>query len=292
MISFHIVSYNKTKHLINAVESIRNQENLDYEILILECGDDQDNIKAFLRYRDGLEDEDKILYFPNGNLGLAGGLNWLHTIQNSATRYIVEMNEDMFFDLDCIHKMVERLNDSSIGLVCANLVEGGLFDKLNPRTVDLHKFYQTPLHETSYIEPHLPYVLTEWFYEKLSHFDVWSNQMPLPFNKYGGIWDESIDPFNIGWHADWDIYQRVVGLGKKIVIQEDAWAYHYGSCSGGPLNAANPLAVKVSQCNYQLKYGTISREPVPIIKHSIESCYPRYPISTIQEMPKYSRNPL
>lgn len=291
MISIHIVSYNKPRFAINTVQSILNQKLGfgKYEIFVLECGDWVTHAPVINEYLDKLllNESDSIFWFGNvGNLGLAGGLNYLHLQQTRSVDYIVEMNEDMLFAPFAIENMVAALeSDPKIGLACANLVNGGLgYDRHNPKPEDVDDFAKRYTDKEpsklNYNGSNLPYAIRESFYQELASFDVW-NDAALPFNTYDGIWDESIDPYKVGWYADWDIYQRVIGLGKEKVIVENAHCYHYDHCSGADLDAALPTWTVIPKQNFILKYGSEEK----VTEWVRRAKPPQYPLKAVGALP-------
>lgn len=281
MISVHIVSYNKSGHAINAVQSVLNQKlgYGRYEILLLECGSDLANIRKFWEYFNSLRPIDSlsIRYFCGlGNLGLSAGLNFLGHVSHTDTTYIVQLNEDMFFAPNAVENLIAALQSNpSLGLACSNMINGGLYDRSEPKVEDVEDFARRytdsePM-KLGMDASNLPWAISINFYRALSTFDVWTT--PHRFNKYPGIWDESIDPFGMGWSADWDIHNRVIGIGRHPAIVENAHVYHYDHTSGSFLDQNIPDWTWSATTNYKTKYGSFEKG-LPIVRRERPDTYP------------------
>jgi GT2 family glycosyltransferase len=257
MISVHIVSYNNSLHTINAVRSVfQTVQESPVEVLVIECGSLLENQIFFEDYRRRDKDV-RLKYISNmGNLGLAGGLNYLASIQSPHTKYVVELNNDMFFGPGALDKMMQAAQDPTIGLVGCTLICTG-FDRRNPKKADVDSFASTHASDNNPPKPafgasNLPWLLPIDFFNELKDRDAWDP--PVKLNRYPGIWDEVMDPYLTGWCADWDVHNRVLACGRQVVVLENAFAYHYDHCSIESLGEDTSWQ-KPAVRNYILKYG-------------------------------------
>ena len=276
MVSIHIVAYKKPQHLINCVASIlQTVKQHSFEILVLECGNDPAGQEVF---REWLPAQPVIRYITDqGNLGLAAGLNYLSTVQHPSTRYIVELNDDMFFGPQALDTLVQALQtDPQLGVACCQLVNGELYDRLTPRVEDVQDFAKrypgAAEPGIAYGGSNMPWLMSRTFYEQLRQVDVWVPA--LPGNRFPGIWDEGIDPMLTGWCADWDIHNRITACGRSVAVVDGIAAYHYDHCSCSELDAAQPGWQQVAVENYIAKYGPLadmrvygmSSKGLPVVK--------------------------
>jgi GT2 family glycosyltransferase len=272
MLSIRIVSFNKTPHLINAVTSIlHSQLDIPFEILVFEGGDDIQNQAKFMIHMGGNQDgsfcrDNRISYFCNmGNFGLAKGLNFLHTQSSKETKYIVELNEDMFFHPMALQNLVKACRFcANIGLFSSQMQNGSFYPQMEPQLSHIADFADRnkslPEFKLGLGASNLPWCMSIDFYNQLRMVDVWNDTQPLPFNAYPGIWDESID-HRAGWVADWCVHNRARSI-KEVAIVENALVYHYDHCSGNELDKANPTWTHTPVSNYVIKWGKFEKNIV------------------------------
>lgn len=287
MISVHIVSYNNAKHTINAVDSALRNSNIEVQVLVLENGSNQQEIETFLKWKSLIKDP-RIRYFHGiGNLGFSGGVNFLAAARSPEATHIVEMNNDMIFGTYSLGRMFSVLElNPTIGVVCATLTNGGLYDRAYPTLAHVGDFLirtnQPMADKTIPIGgSNVPWMMSVDFFEQLRLVDVFDP--PLPFNKYPGVWDESIDPKLAAWCADWDVHNRILHTGKQVAVLPGAKVYHYEHCSIDSLGDSSWQQFAVA--NYVLKYGPrgnmnqfgMESKGLPMIKKSIPSGYPVCP---------------
>jgi hypothetical protein len=278
MISIRIVSYNNPKHTINAVQSILDSEiDMPYEILVFENGDRkyEDHFLNYLHKNFGKH----IQYmFGYGNIGFCKAIGFLHQQSNPETKYIVEMSEDMFFHPLALRNLLECLRNSpQIGLASANMVNGALYPKHDPQPEHIVGFadrYKTlPPQKLAVGLSNMPWMMSIDFYNKMRQTDVWSDAPPLPFNKYPGIWDESICPLS-AWTGDWDCEVRAKSL-LEVALVENAMVYHYDHVASSKLDREQPAWVVPAEYNYILKHGKLDKYVKFQKKHFPVGRYPQ-----------------
>jgi len=283
MVSIHIVSYNNSRHTINAVHSILRTAKPPYEVLVLECGDNEENKQVF---REWMRESgtDSVRYVDSmGNLGFSGGCNYLAEIQNPQTTFVVELNNDMFFAPSALENLQLALEgDPALGAACCSLTSG-LYSRTNPSTQDVLDFGKRyamvpPRAAVSYGGSNVPWMMSIGFFQQLRVMDVFAPA--LPFNKFKGVWDESIDPHLAAWCADWDVHNRILACGKQVAVLGNALAYHYEHCSIDSFSDTSWQKASVE--NYILKYGPIAdmrqygmhSKGLPCIRKPIPDGYP------------------
>ena len=292
------MSYNKSVHACNAVYSILRYSPRDLEptIQLLECGESLENINWFLKALPGLAPlyQGNRMFFGDvlryhcgmGNLGFSDGFNYCASRGEPADAYIM-LNEDMFFGPHCVEELILGLRDN-IGLACCNLTNGGLFDRRNPKLTDVEDFASAnrahyPHTEVKGANP--PWIVTRKLWETLSQHDVWEDCC-LPLNRYPGAMDAAIDPYRVGWYADWDFFNRVRSLGLNTVVVESAHCYHYSNSSGSEKDERYPGWRQIPIINYGVKYGVfilvenMGLKELPVIKK------PQYPWWPLRELPR------
>jgi len=257
-ICFQITSYNKSKYLMNAVESILCYCPFPYEILISEGHGDPINQKEFTSHLSFIGNPRQVQYYPTGwGLGFARTYNWLsETKMSPEATIIIQLSEDMFFAPTTIRDLIEVALKPEIGIATCN-AQSGMFDRLNPKSSDVDNFAkaysQSPQPATYGEAGSFPFCMRRDVWELLKVTDVWDDRT-LPKNKFKGAFDEGIDPSPYGWHQDWDIIARLGGLSLKRACLEHAFIYHYDHVSCENADKAHPGWTEWARRNYFTKY--------------------------------------
>ena len=246
---------------MNALASIL-ESDIDppLEVLMYEGGGSDDMHKKF----DYLcKVYPQIQYFHGlGNIGWCKAIGFLHQQSYPETKYIVEMSEDMMFHPLAIRNLLECLHNSpQIGLASSNMINGGLYPKNDPQPEHIADFaerYKTlPPQKLALGLSNMPWMMSIDFYNQMRQTDVWSDAPPLPFNKFPGIWDESICTRS-GWRCDHDVDVRARSLGE-IALVENAMVFHYDHVASSKLDTELPSWIIAPDANFLLKYGKLEK---------------------------------
>ena len=262
MVSFQIISYNKSRYLINAVTSILKFCPEPFEILVYEGHPSEENKKVFEDFIVSDSAWKPIQYFPRGdNLGYAKGHNWLSTIANPDADVMIQLSEDMFFGPNTIRHLLNQIRGNpQIGIISADAAPI-MFDRFNPSPLDVDKFADANQAQTFafYVwGSGFPFCMKTETWRKLMDIDVWEDRC-LPFNSFPGAFDEAIDPSPMGWASDWDLIARLRPLGlRKAVLTQDH-IYHYDHVSGQELDTKHSGWTQWALDSYFRKHPTANR---------------------------------
>ena len=240
VISFQIISYNKSRYLINAVESILDSCPEEYEITIYEGHPDEKNKQEFMDWLE-MNDRGNIEYLADGsNLGYCRAYNWISEEKMSPKADVmIQLSEDMFFGQYTITNLLYVIRHCPhVGIVSADAAPT-MFDRFNPQLSDVQKFrdaFREPQRPSFIYGSGFPFCMKVETWNKLKNIDVWDDGRCLPYNDYKGAFDEAIDPSPMGWASDWDLIARLKPLGLRKAVLDREWIYHYDHVSGNELD--------------------------------------------------------
>ena len=112
MISVYITNYNYGQFITEAIESVLSQENVDFELLIIDDGSTDNSKEIIERYRE--KDKVTIIYQQNKGLNITNNI----ALQLANGKYIMRLDADDYLEPDALYKLSQPLEaDSTIGLV-------------------------------------------------------------------------------------------------------------------------------------------------------------------------------
>lgn len=121
LVSILLLNYNNQGDTIDCIESLKEIEYSNYNILLVDNSSNDDSAKQFKhKYRDI-----EIVVTPE-NLGYTGGINYgLKILSNTDTDYILIINNDTLVEKDFLCYMVEgmELNKNAAAACCTILEE-------------------------------------------------------------------------------------------------------------------------------------------------------------------------
>lgn len=111
-VSILMPTYNDSKYIVRALDSIMEQTYKDYEILICNDGSIDNTYDVIMEYKNKYDKEDKIKYFYQDN---ADQLNAIITLTKYITgEYIYILHsDDMLYNKDTIKRMITYMNNNS-----------------------------------------------------------------------------------------------------------------------------------------------------------------------------------
>lgn len=235
-----IVTYNNPKYFRNAFLSLIacDRYGFDLEVFAVEGGS-QDSYNQAL---DATKDRGRAYVSHLENPGWAGGCNYLASlaIEKKCT-HLLQTNDDIIYAPSFLQNMVEGFkepNTEFVGTEPSGLsrIEGNRLSPTEKDIEDWAKVYSPTERRYGDVGGNnsaAPWILSTRAWQEASQIDVWIDSPPLPFNKYQGAIDESIDPYLAGWCTDWDFLLRVETLGYRMGMCNEAGALHYGGITSG-----------------------------------------------------------
>lgn len=114
LISVIIPSYNSSKYILKAIESVLNQTYKHIELIIVDDGSSDDTKEVLAKYSD------KIIYYYQENRGPAAARNI--GVSLSSGYYVAFLDADDYWDITKLEKSINIFNNSKdVGIVCCNL---------------------------------------------------------------------------------------------------------------------------------------------------------------------------
>jgi GT2 family glycosyltransferase len=202
IVSVVIVNYNGIKLLKAIIESLRKNSFKSYETIIVDNNSD-DGSQEFVKknYKNIKLVENK------ENLGYSGINSGL---KHCNGKYILFLNNDMEIEKNCIKKLVEVLDDDSIGMAAPKLISYYNKNIISGGTWLSRAFYNGHINGGNVSGKRaIPYLGVGMIRKNI-------------VDKYGYLFDP--DYFLYG--EDVDLGLRIRLLGKKVLFADDAVLYH------------------------------------------------------------------
>lgn len=111
IVSCVILNYNDSPTTIKLVESVKKYSLLDYIVVVDNCSTD-DSWKNLQNYKS--EKIHVIQTFKNGGYGAGNNFGLRYSSECLKADYSIVANPDVFFDEDCIRKMLQTFEDDSL----------------------------------------------------------------------------------------------------------------------------------------------------------------------------------
>ncbi len=186
-ISVIIPAYNQSRYLAAAVQSVLDQTNQDFEMIIVDDGSTDQTRQVAASF-----DDPRLRYIYKENAGLSAARNT--GIRNSNGNYLTFLDSDDLFTLRKLELLAERLNgDPELGFVAGKAI---LIDQNgNP----LGKIFDQPP----------PDDLSDLLY--WNPFHVCSVMVRREWQEIAGMFDESLRAYE-----DWDMWLRLARLGCRM----------------------------------------------------------------------------
>jgi GT2 family glycosyltransferase len=219
-----IVSYDNPEQLELCLESVwRRTSYPDFEVIVVENGADA-TASAFLAAEEARRDRLSVLR-PGRNLGFARANNAAVTAAADC-EYVVLLNDDTVVTDGWLGRLVEHLQDESIGLVGPVTNWAG-----NEAKIEV---------EYDGIDGMDGFAAARTEHHRGESFDIAVLAMYCVamraslFERLGGL-DER---FEVGMFEDDDFAKRVRGEGLRVVCAEDVFVHHWGRTSFAKLDEA------------------------------------------------------
>ena len=223
------------------IESLINSNTtFRYDVILVDNNSpDQEEARAFYA---GLDDFNILVKRNRENIGFPKACNY--GARRKTSPLILFLNSDIILDADCLELMVREMDNPNIGVVGARL--------LFPEDVGNLQQVIRPANKVQHIglscdaRVRIKHPLSGWDKE---HKKVMSVRQAFAvtgacmltrrslFSAVGGF-DEQ---YGMGTYEDVDFCMAVRELGKEIIVQPRAWAYHYTGASAETYNQGFPL---------------------------------------------------
>lgn len=218
-ISVILVTWNGEHLLQSHLDSICNQKEVDYELIIIDNNSTDDSANVIKRFKSKYRNLDIKYIFSKENTGTALGSNL--GISHASGEYIFWISNDMEFDQSCLKHLLNKMKSTPECGICtprmnklinnklSNIIDsiGGKLDFLaNPMSVGINKVY----------------VSDEYKNDKIffSYGGALFIRTKLAFKTSG--YDERY--FTLG--DDIDLSWRVQLLGYSILSEKKSLLYH------------------------------------------------------------------
>ncbi|GAA4828604.1 hypothetical protein GCM10023310_01830 [Paenibacillus vulneris] len=217
LVSIVIVTFNNWNFTKQCLESLFNNNtypNTEY-IIVDNASSDETRLELSKLKHPRL----KLIFSPK-NLGFSGG-NSLGC-QSATGKYIILLNNDTILTENWIERLIRPLNENSeigmVGPVSNSVGNDQMLDFFQGTSQngpdvewlrDFYYFYDNKMRHTNLLGFYCVAIRRE-VYDKVGDLDT---------------------AFGIGMFEDDDYCERVLSLGYKLAIIEDAFVYHHGSVS-------------------------------------------------------------
>lgn len=112
MITVYITNYNYGNYIEEAIESVLQQQEVDFELLIIDDGSTDNSRDIIERYRSN--DKTTIIYQQNKGLNITNNI----ALQLANGEYIMRLDADDYLAQGALHKLsIQLIQDQTIGLV-------------------------------------------------------------------------------------------------------------------------------------------------------------------------------